>query len=105
MGVVGWQPFLRWILGLVYYWIRRLLALESIEAGLHPFLHMAELAMRLEFCGPPNQEFVLPAPTCSSGSSSGSSLGDDKGKLPYRPDFFHLVFLLASAYLAMIFTG
>ncbi|KAK9811743.1 hypothetical protein WJX72_009404 [[Myrmecia] bisecta] len=34
---------------------------------------------------------------------NGAATNDDL--LPYRPDFFHLVFLLASAYLAMLFTS
>ena len=29
----------------------------------------------------------------------------DNGKLSYRPDFFHLTFLLASAYMSMVLTG
>ncbi|KAK9810887.1 hypothetical protein WJX73_005440 [Symbiochloris irregularis] len=30
---------------------------------------------------------------------------DDSDRLPYRLDFFHLAYMLASAYLAMLFTG
>ncbi|KAK9845928.1 hypothetical protein WJX81_006178 [Elliptochloris bilobata] len=40
-----------------------------------------------------------------SGSFSVSAVPHDAGELPYRPDFFHTVFMLASAYLAMLFTA
>lgn len=33
------------------------------------------------------------------------SSGDEERGLPHRPDFFHCVLLLASAYLVMVFTG
>ncbi|GAB4821842.1 hypothetical protein N2152v2_008888 [Parachlorella kessleri] len=49
-----------------------------------------------------SQSFDLGTPL-SSGSGSSTAEGD--GKIPYRPDFFHLTFLLASAYLVMVFTG
>lgn len=51
--------------------------------------------------------------TISSGRSSSSfsltgsdvESSGDNGKLIYRPDFFHLTFLLASAYMSMVLTG
>ena len=45
------------------------------------------------------------SPLATATSSSGSGSAENEGKLPYRPDFFHLVFMLAAAYLVMIFTG
>lgn len=42
----------------------------------------------------------------SSTLSLSDSLADPEGdSLPYRYDFFHLAYALASAYLAMLFTG
>ncbi|EFJ41981.1 hypothetical protein VOLCADRAFT_77374 [Volvox carteri f. nagariensis] len=38
-------------------------------------------------------------------SAAGSGGDDDSQELPYRPDFFHLVFATASCYLAMLFTN
>jgi hypothetical protein len=32
-------------------------------------------------------------------------LANDSGPLPYRPDAFHLMFALASMYMAMLFTN
>lgn len=50
--------------------------------------------------------------TTNAGRSSASfSLGakpapeEGDPELPYRPDFFHLTFLLASAYVAMVLVG
>ncbi|PNH11311.1 putative serine incorporator [Tetrabaena socialis] len=46
-----------------------------------------------------------------SGDKAGSGMGlgvggsDDSIELPYRPDFYHLVFATAACYLAMLFTN
>lgn len=53
-------------------------------------------AMQSVCSGPRPPTPIPPAAGCSS---------EGQHRLPYRPDFFHLVFLLASAYLVMIFTG
>ena len=46
------------------------------------------------------------SPDAESGSSTGAATDpDDDAVLPYRPDFFHLVFLLASAYISMVLVG
>ncbi|GFR44202.1 hypothetical protein Agub_g5385 [Astrephomene gubernaculifera] len=39
------------------------------------------------------------------GGSGDPGVGDNSVELPYRPDFFHLVFATASCYLAMLFTN
>lgn len=39
------------------------------------------------------------------GSNKSGGAGDDSDELPYRPDFFHLIFATASCYLAMLFTN
>ncbi|KIZ04409.1 Serine incorporator 3 [Monoraphidium neglectum] len=38
-------------------------------------------------------------------SGGGGDLANDSGPLPYRPDAFHLMFALASMYMAMLFTN
>jgi hypothetical protein len=38
------------------------------------------------------------------GKTDKAEDGDDS-EVPYRPDFFHLVFATASCYLAMLFTN
>lgn len=43
--------------------------------------------------------------TLTSGVSEVLPTGSSGEPLPYRPDFFHLIFGLASMYLAMLFTG
>lgn len=43
----------------------------------------------------------------SSGATGDTPVptGDADGLLPYRPDAFHLVYALASMYMAMLFTN
>lgn len=48
--------------------------------------------------------------TMSSGVSSqafdlAKGTGTDDEQLPYRPDFFHLMFMLAACYMLMLFVG
>lgn len=43
--------------------------------------------------------------TMTAGVSEVLSPGSKGDSLPYRPDFFHSVFMLAAMYLAMLFTG
>lgn len=43
--------------------------------------------------------------TMSLGSSDIFGTGKMEGLLPYRPDFFHLIYALASMYMAMLFTN
>lgn len=44
--------------------------------------------------------------TLTLGTSHIFGTGDeDKQELPYRPDMFHLIFALASMYMAMLFTN
>ena len=48
------------------------------------------------------------SPDAEAGGGANSTTGtdpDDETVLPYRPDFFHLVFLLASAYISMVLVG
>lgn len=42
---------------------------------------------------------------CSEASSFGVGVGAREGGLTYAPDFFHFVYALASAYVAMLFVG
>ncbi|GLC60406.1 hypothetical protein PLESTB_001608800 [Pleodorina starrii] len=39
------------------------------------------------------------------GGGKREATGDDSDEVPYRPDFFHVVFATASCYLAMLFTN
>jgi len=50
---------------------------------------------------------VVLATFFASTEASNFNLGGDKGegRLDYPPDFFHFVYLLASAYVAMLFLG
>ena len=50
---------------------------------------------------------LLSTAFASTEAASFSLASEDPAaeKLPYRPDFFHAVYLLASAYVAMLFTG
>ena len=41
----------------------------------------------------------------AAAAAAGSGTTADEEALPHRPDFFHLVFFLASAYMVMLFTG
>lgn len=43
--------------------------------------------------------------TVTAGSSEVLPAGSSNEPLPYRPDFFHLLFGLAAMYIAMLFTG
>jgi hypothetical protein len=44
--------------------------------------------------------------TLTLGTSHIFGSGDeDQGELPYRPDMFHLIFALASMYMAMLLTN
>lgn len=43
--------------------------------------------------------------TMTAGVSEVFSPGSKGDPLPYRPDFFHFVFMLAAMYMAMLFTG
>ena len=61
--------------------------------------------------------FLALAAVCYSTMSLGSSKlfgtssepatceAEVDGRLPYRPDFFHLIYALASMYLAMLYTN
>ncbi len=50
---------------------------------------------------------VVLATFFASTEASSFNLGGGKGegRLDYMPDFFHFVYLLASAYVAMLFLG
>lgn len=39
------------------------------------------------------------------GTADIAESGPEGDPLPYRPDYFHLIFALASAYVAMLFTN
>ncbi|KAK9907944.1 hypothetical protein WJX75_000353 [Coccomyxa subellipsoidea] len=71
------------------------LTAANVSSGLQIFFFFLGLAIMLISVMTSSQE------AASFRLNSGSA---SDGDLPYRADFFHLIFMLASAYVAMVFT-